>query len=394
MKQAVGVFFGSRSPEHDISIITGQLIISGLKGLGYEVVPVYVSKKGEWMIGEELGNLKMFTEGKLGSAKLGNYYLDLEESQGKLVFRKKGIAGKEITIDLAFPAFHGTNGEDGTFQGMLEIFNVPYVGCNVPSSAVAMDKILTKLFYRAQGIPTTEFISFNLQDWQTGKNSILKNIIAKLKWPLFVKPPLLGSSIGITKVNNEKELEFAVEVALHYGNAVLVEEGVENLLDVTCSVIGNDNPRPSLLQESVYSKDLLSYDDKYLNDGGAQTGKSTKSVVIPARLDDSTTKEIQDLSVRIFKLLGCAGIARFDFLYNKETKAYFANEINPLPGTLYHHLWAKSGVELNELLETLIQSARRAHEAKKRYATTFKSDLLKMAGSVKLKTNGAGKQIS
>ena len=391
----IGVFFGSRSPEHDISIITGQLIIAGLRKLNHQITPVYLDKEGIWRIGDDLGSLKTFSDHKDLSG-FEKYFLDLEKSQGKLVFRKKGLTGKEIVIDLAFPAFHGANGEDGTAQGMFEMFNVPYVGCNVASSAVAMDKVLTKLFYKAQGIPTTEFTHFTLQDWQADKISVIKNITAKLKWPLFVKPPLLGSSIGINKANNEKELEFAAEVALHYGNTVLVEEAVENLMDVTCAVRGLENPQPSLLQESVYSQELLSYNDKYINDGGAQTGKSSKSVVIPARLEAQTTKEIQDLSVKIFQTLGCSGIARFDFLYNAETKKYYANEINPLPGTLYHHLWAKSGVELAALLQGLIKAATDAHTAKKRYTSTFESDIWKTVASSKLqlKKDGAGKPVS
>ena len=383
----IGVFFGSRSPEHDISIITAQLIISGLKKLGYQVIPVYIDKQGCWLIDKKLGELKSFTA-QTDFSGFDEYYLDLEKSQGQLVFRKKGFRGKEITVDLAFPALHGANGEDGAIQGLFEMFNVPYVGCDVSSSAVAMDKILTKLFYKAQGILTSEFLYFTATDWQANQNRLTVEITNNLKWPLFVKPPLLGSSIGISKVANVKDLESAIEVALHYGNMVLVEEGVENPMDVTCAVLGFTDPKASLLQESVYSQNLFSYEDKYLNDGGAQTGKSSKSAVIPARLDEQTTKEIQETSLKIFKLLGCSGIARFDFLYNTKTKKCYANEINPLPGTLYHHLWAKSGVELSELLSELIGFAQEQHTAKNKVATTFASDILKLAGSTKLRLKG------
>ena len=381
----IGVFFGSRSPEHDISIITGQLIISGLKGLGYSVTAVYIDKKGQWRLDDSLSEIKTFTAGKdlSGSEK---YYLDLEQSNGKLVFKKKSLAGKEITIDLVFPAFHGANGEDGTIQGMLEMFNVPFVGCGVAASAVAMDKVLTKLFYKANDIPTTAFTNFNAKDWEQGKAGVLADIEKQLKFPLFVKPPLLGSSIGITKVSNEKDLEFAIEVALHYGNTVLVEESVQNLVDITCCVIGKDEPISSLLQESVYKKDLLSYEDKYLNDGGTQTGKVSKSTVIPARVDEKIAGEIQDLSVKIFKLLGCSGMARFDFLVDEKTGKYFANEINPLPGTIYHHLWEQSGIKLPDLLTRLISYAQETYKEKNRYVTTFESDILKQAGSAKLQT--------
>src|SRR3989344_1194743 len=167
----IGVFFGSRSPEHDISIITGQLIIVGLKKLGYAVVPVYLDKAGKWMIGEELGELKYFTNPLPNPPHKGEgmseYYLDLEKSQGKLIFHKKGLFGSEIVIDLAFPAFHGANGEDGVPQGFFEIFNVPYVGCGVAASAVAMDKILTKLFYKANGVQTTEFLHYRVEEWNS-----------------------------------------------------------------------------------------------------------------------------------------------------------------------------------------------------------------------------------
>ena len=386
-KKSIGVFFGSRSPEHDISIITGQLILSGLKKLDYQAIPIYIDKQGRWLTHEKLGDLKSFTA-QTDFSGFDEYYLDLEKSQGKLVFRRKGFRGKEITVDLAFPALHGANGEDGAIQGLFEMFNVPYVGCDVRSSAVAMDKILTKLFYKAQGILTSEFMYFTATDWQANQSRLTTEITNNLKWPLFVKPPLLGSSIGISKVANVKDLESAIEVALHYGSTVLVEEGVENLMDVTCAVLGFTDPRPSFLQESIYSENLLSYEDKYLNDGGAQTGKSSKSVVIPARLDQNTTKEIQDLSMKIFKLLSCSGIARFDFLYNTETKKYYANEINPLPGTLYHHLWSKSGIELSELLSELIGFAQEKHSEKNKVVTTFASDILKLAGSTKLRLKG------
>ncbi|OGE84002.1 MAG: hypothetical protein A2846_02430, partial [Candidatus Doudnabacteria bacterium RIFCSPHIGHO2_01_FULL_49_9] len=255
----IGVFFGSRSPEHDISIVTGQLIISGLKGLGYPVMPIYISKKGEWLIGDNLGTIKKFTAGDFDTEKFKKYYLDLEKSQGKLVFRKKGLTGKEIVIDLAFPAFHGANGEDGTFQGLLEMFNVPYVGCDVTSSAITMDKILTKQICEQQNIPTAKFVYFAIKEWNKSRIQLLENIREQLGYPVFVKPARLGSSIGIIKAKIDRELEEAIEVALHYGERVLIEAAVENLMDLTVSVIGQDEPIPSLIQESVFGDELFSY---------------------------------------------------------------------------------------------------------------------------------------
>jgi len=385
--KTIGVFFGSRAPEHDVSIVTGQLIISGLKELGYKVIPVYITKKGEWLIDNKLSAIETFRKGKIDVDKWGNYNLDLDASKEKLVFRKKGVFGKEITVDIVFPAFHGQNGEDGTFQGLCEMLNVPYVGCDTTASAVAMDKILTKLLYVAQKIPTTKFVQVTSKAWEENRSSILKEI-KNLKVPLIIKPTRLGSSIGISKATNTKELEFAIEVALHYDPKVVVEEVVENLMDITCCVIGNDDPIPSLLQESVFQSDFFSYEDKYIKEGGAQLGRAQQSLVIPARLDEKTTKEIRAAAIEIYRLIGCSGIARVDFLFDKKAKRWFANEINTLPGTLYHHLWKKSGLEFGELLKRLIGYAEEKFRVKKNITYTFESSILTQASSNKLSLKG------
>lgn len=388
----IGVFFGSRSPEHDISIITGQLIIAGLKKLGFTVVPVYLDKQGRWLLGAELGELKSFTAGKIDLDKFQHYVLDLEQSRNKLVFKKKGLGGPIVAVDLAFPALHGSNGEDGTIQGLFEIFNMPYVGCDVASSAITMNKNLAKLMFKAAGIPTPEFKNYSKKQWDESRNAVLDDVEKTIGFPVVVKPTLLGSSIGIVKAGNPTELEQGLETGFYYGNQVLVEDCVENLMDITCAVLGNETPQASLLQESVIGDEVLSFSDKYLNDGGTQLGKSQNSMVIPARVDDNFTKQIQQTAIQAFQALGCSGIARVDFLYDKLAKNFFVSEINTLPGTLYHHLWAKSGIELDELLTRLIQLAQDAYTEKNCYATVFESDLLKMAGSVKLQTKLHNKQ--
>ncbi len=387
----IGVFFGSQSPEHDVSIITGQMAISGLKKLGYQVTPVYITKQGQWMIGEDLGSLKLFTDPNNKPEQLSQYkkyYLDLEKSVGKLVFRKKGLMDKTVIIDLAFPALHGSFGEDGTIQGLFEMLGVPYVGCDVTSSALSMDKALTKQMYQAHNVPTAKFVYFYKNDWEERKSEILNQIISDLKWPVFVKPVHLGSSIGIAKVKekNLKDLEFRIEVALHYDNKVLVEEGVENLMDVTCCVLGNieTNLKASQLQESVFSSELFDFEEKYLKDGGAQLGKNESGLVIPARLDEEITKKIQETAKQVFAALGCSGIARVDFLFNKQTKEVFANEVNPLPGTLYHHLWKASGLELEDLLKELVKLAEEKYEQKRKVIFTFESNILKQLNGSKL----------
>lgn len=390
-RKVIGVFFGSRSPEHDISIITGQLIIAELKKMGYPVVPVYIGKGGQWYLSDVLGSLKFFTEGAfedtLHDRGFSAYYLDVEQSRGRLVFKQKGVLGKTTAIDIAFPALHGSFGEDGTVQGLFEMFDLPYVGCDVPSSALALDKVLTKLLYRAEGIPTTDFIFFTAEEWQLGKTVLLEHIRKKLMPPVFVKPARLGSSIGIAKIKNlnSRDLEYHIEVALHYDRKILVEQGIEQVIDLTCAILGeNDDLTSSLLQEAVFENDLLDFEEKYLKEGGTQLGKAKSHLNIPAHLDNVTSETIRSLSKTIYRLFGCSGTARVDFLYDKTTKKYFANEINPLPGTLYHHLWKASGLEFSAVIGKLLAVALDRHQRRSSQIYTFSSSVLTQAGSIKL----------
>lgn len=379
----VGVFFGGKSPEHDVSILTGELIISGLRDLGYPVVPVYIGKGGVWHTGDGLGDVSFFKKGAPGLSRLSSWYLDLQESTGKekMVLKKKGLSGKTLSIDIAFPAFHGQNGEDGTMQGLFEMIGVPYVGCGVAASAITMDKVLTKLFYERHGLPTTSFVYFLENEWKEKKDSIVAEVLGKLTFPFFVKPARLGSSIGIGKVNNEADLRRAVEVALRYDEKVIIEQGIENVMDVTCAVLEERDGTlsTSLLQESLFAAGFFSYEDKYLTDGGAQLGNAEGNLVIPARLDEETTQELQTIAKKVFSLFECSGIARVDFLYDKSANKAYVNEINTLPGTLYHHLFKKSGRELSEVLEVLLVNALTRAERTERHTVIFESDILKHA---------------
>ena len=380
----IGVFFGSRSPEHDVSIITAQLIISGLKKLNYEVFPVYISKNGQWFAGEEFGNIDFFKERDFEEdIKSLKFSLDLT-SQNKIILKKDSLfGGKKLEIDLAFPAFHGQNGEDGTIQGLFELLNVPYVGCDVASSAITIDKVLTKLMYENFNIPTSKFHYFTSYDWSLSKESILERIETELKYPIFVKPARLGSSIGITKVKSKEDLEFAIEVALHYDQKVLVEEGIQNLKDLTIAVIGNNDLITSEIQESSFSNEFFSYEEKYINEGGAQLGNAEKRIIIPAQIESELTEKIKVSAKEIYKIMGCSGIARIDYLYDTSTKEFYANEVNTLPGTLYHHLWKESGINFSSLLSKLIEYAEERYDKKQRLSFTFESEILKKSNSKK-----------
>jgi D-alanine-D-alanine ligase len=249
-----------------------------------------------------------------------------------------------------------------------------------------MDKAFTKQVMMASGVPTTKFLVFEKQDWE-GNRELEMQRIRELVWPVFIKPVHLGSSIGIGKARDEKELQQKIEVAFYYDSKVLVEEAVNEVMDVTCCVIGNETLTASVLQESLYNKDMFDFEEKYLTDGGAQTGNAQNSLVIPARLDEQTTVAIQDCAKKVYKALGCSGIARVDFLFDKQIKKFFANEVNPLPGTLYHHLWKASGVEFPELLKKLISFAEEKAKAKKEINYSFESSLLTSLKGSKLKSN-------
>ena len=388
-KPSIGVFFGSRSPEHDISIITGQLIISGLHSLGYPVVPVYIDKHGDWFAGKKLGNIEFFKSPNRNFSGTEGYALDMQASQGRLALRRGGLFSKTLEIDIAFPALHGRMGEDGTIQGLFEMANVPYVGCGVLASALSMDKVLTKEYFQLHGIPTPEFVPFMRREWDAYRQKILRRIEAELRYPMFVKPARLGSSIAIERVTDRENLERAIEVALHYDDKAFVENGVEHMADITCAVLGNtggnEDPEASLLQESAYTEGLFSYEDKYLNKGGAQLGKAKDAIIIPAQVPEAATEKMRALAVDVFKKFECSGIARADFLYDRKADEIFTTEINTLPGTLYHHLWKASGVSLDDLLARLISLAGERHRHAQEVTTTFESDILAQAGTPKAK---------
>jgi len=295
-----------------------------------------------------------------------------------LILEKEKIFSKQfIQIDLVFPAFHGSYGEDGTFQGLCEFFNVPYVGCDVLQSAIAIDKVTTKLLYQRFNFPTTKFTYFNLDEWIEDSNKILEDISANLIFPVFVKPARLGSSIGIAKSKNLDELRQNIEVALQYDTKILVEESVENLFDLTVCVKGTSStPVVSEIQHSLYTQDFFSYDDKYIKSGGSQTGRNQKDIIIPADIDSDIYQEIQATAIQIYKKFECSGIARVDFLFDTLYQKFYVNEINTLPGTFYHHLWRKSGFAFEDVLKELIDIAIAKHKTKNNLLYKFKSNIL------------------
>lgn len=379
----IGVFFGSRSPEHDVSIITSRMIIEVLKKSDkYNVVPVYLDRKGRWFISSSFGDVKFFRKPEFEKEldKMDVFLLDLDASKGFLKFQQKRkklfSRSNSIIIDVAFPAFHGSFGEDGTIQGLFEILNVPYAGCGVLASALAMDKIMSRKIFEKENFLIVKNVWFHKNEFERKKKEeIFKKIEQKLFYPLFVKPNKLGSSIGISRVNNQKELDFAIEVVFQFDDKVIIEEAVQNLMEVNCAVIGNDDLIVSLPEQPLYKKDFQTFEEKYLTKGGT-IKKGAKKNIIPAPLPKEKSEEIQNLSKKAYRALGCSGISRVDFLIDAKTMNIYINELNTLPGTLQFHLWEASGMSREDLVNKLIDYGLERFNNNKKFIYAFGSNLL------------------
>lgn len=384
--ETIAVIFGGRSAEHDVSIVTA--LASIIKPLEltkkYRVEAVYIAKDGAWYWSDKLKDIGLFSSGNIQDYLQHTQPASVQFDGGMTLVKASGIAGRKRTrkIDLVFPAMHGTYGEDGALMGVLDMANIPYVGCGVGASAVAMDKVLAKQVAAANDIPVSKFLSFNKDELERQPGAAVKQAEKTLSYPLFVKPAHLGSSIGINRVVNDNELRNALEVAAHYDDKVIVEEAVPNVVEVTLPIIGNDRPQPALLEQPMTKpEDFFDFDTKYIN-GGKKGGKKggVKGAQgysqIPAELPEEVYARAESTGVEIYKAFGCSGIARVDMLIDKKTKKVFFNEVNPLPGGLYAHNWNRAGISNVELVSKLIGFAKERHSRRQALATTFSTNYL------------------
>jgi D-alanine-D-alanine ligase len=383
--KSILVIFGGRSVEHDISIITGQFVISALKATGqYSVAPLYISRDGNWYSDSVLGELKPFQDGYLERKLAQMQPVTVGFENGLNLHWSKKIGTKSQAIDIVFPALHGTYGEDGSIQGLLRFAKVPVVGCDLEASVVAMNKALTNHILAAAGIPKVPFVAFTAAEY-TENRKLIDQRIKAMTMPLFVKPAHLGSSIGITRVTKFDQLEAAVEVALHYDDAIVVEHGIVDPIEINCAVLGNENPRASVLERPLQKSEFLNFEDKYVasgSKGGSMTGaKST--VQIPADIKPKLATEITALALKSFKAIGGSGTARFDFLIDPKSEKVYLNEINPLPGSLQQHLWQASGVSNIELVSKLVSLTEERFSSKSKVTTTFTSSVLTQRSGTK-----------
>lgn len=370
MKTKVGVFFGGRSTEHEISVISAVQAINSIDSEKYDVTPVYITKDGQWYTGMKLLDLKSYKKPDVLIKECEQVYMRSVFGDFNLYFvNPKGLLKKNNVfgrIDVAFPVLHGSNGEDGVFQGLLDSIGIPYVGCNVLSSAVGMDKIFMKMILQSNGIPVVPFQWFSDKDWFVNENEHIEKIEKNLHYPVIVKPADLGSSVGIGAAHNADELRTAVTNAIKYSRRIIVEHMIVHMQEINCSVLGDSEEcATSVLEEPIKTGELLSYTDKYLGGSKGTEGMSASSKRIPAELDVATTERIQALAAATFKSLWCSGVSRVDVMIDNDNNEIYVNEINTIPGSLSYYLWEATGINFTQLTDRLINLAfRREREIK------------------------------
>ena len=366
-KIKVGLIFGGRSGEHEVSFCSASSIIKAIDKDKYTVVPIGITKEGKWISPQD-------SELALQSGKIEgkNTVILLNDSFSKSLVcidnnQKLDKSSALEKLDVIFPILHGPYGEDGTIQGLLELANIPYVGAGVASSAISMDKELMKTIFKQKGLPVLKWLTIKRKEWQKDKEKILSLIQNGFEYPLFVKPTNLGSSVGITKVHKKEELEKAIDLASSYDRKILIEEGLEEAREIECSVLGNDEPQTSVVGEVKPAGEFYDYDSKYID-------KETQ-LIVPADLPDGVSRKVQEIALRAFKAVDAAGMARVDFFVSKKENKIYLSEINTIPGftsvSMYPRLWEASGIPYPELIDRLIQLALERHQDKKQNKISY-----------------------
>lgn len=379
MKMNLAVFFGCASVEHEISVISAVQAMGFMDTEKYNIIPVYVSKKREMFTGDALKDIEEF-KNLSGLLKKCVKVTFLTTPEGvKMLPEKRGCfkLKNAVSIDFAFPIVHGTNCEDGTVEGFIETLGIPYAECNVVSSAVGMDKILFKDICRSKGFPVIDGFGFTAREFSENRKDVLDRIESELGYPVIIKPANLGSSIGISKASDRAALEEKITLACSFAPRILAEKAIVNLREINCSVLGDGNScKASVCEEPVMSDEILSFSDKYESNSSSK-GMASLSRIIPAKIPDEKTKEIQDISERLFKYLDCCGVVRIDFIIDEgDGGKVYINEINTIPGSLAFYLWKESGIEYGELLDCIISLGRKRDRDRKNLTFTYDTNIL------------------
>ena len=373
MKINIGVIFGGKSVEHEISIITAIQAMENIDKEKYEVIPIYITKDLTWYTGGCLKYIDTFKDFDL--IKRYAKKINLVNSNGRFILQTSGLIKRELTeIHLAFPIVHGANVEDGSIQGYLNMIGIPYVGSNTYSSAITQDKVFTHLLLQSINLPVLKFVWFGERFYRNKKEELFKQI-DELNYPLIIKPATLGSSIGIEKIERKEELDSTIERVFKYDNKLIIEEVIEDAVEYNCSVLLTKNGNiTSEIEEIISSKGIREYKDKYIDENDSE---SLISRTYPAKIDNKLRTDIETMSLAAFKILNMKGTARIDFLYDKKEKKLYINEINSIPTCFTHHLWETKNISYKELLNIMIEDAISNVIKQENMTLTLDSDVLK-----------------
>ncbi len=385
MKIRVAMMFGGKSVEHEVSVISGIQALMNMNTDKYEVTPVYMTKSNEMYVGEAIGDIESYKDIPGLLAKSTRVILVNEGDRVSLKSYPKKAFGKnvDIEVDVAFPVVHGTNVEDGAFQGYLKTLGLPFVGCDVTASALGMDKFYMKPILKEAGVPVLDAKLYTLSDY-ADMDALLDSVESSLGYPVIVKPVNLGSSVGISVAKSRVELSKSVDDAFRYATKVLVEHAITNLREINCAVLGDENEaEASECEEPLHTDEILSYEDKYVSNakgGGAKgSGMASVSRKIPAELNREQREEIRTLAVKAFQALGCNGVSRIDFMIDEDNGKLYFNEINTIPGSLAFYLFEPIGIPYSELLDRMISLALKRVRSEQSLTFTFDTNILNTA---------------
>ena len=382
MKTRVAMMFGGKSVEHEVSVITGIQAYLSMDTDKYDAVPVYLTKNNEMYIGEDIGRIESYRNIP-ELLKRSTRVILVNEDGGIFLqpYPKKLFGAKPVQIDIAFPCVHGTNVEDGGFQGYLKTVGIPFVGCDVTASAVGMDKFIMKAILRESNVPLLPAKLYTLSDYAR-MEYLLDTVENTFGYPVIVKPVNLGSSVGISVAKDREELTRSVDDAFRYATKILVEHAITNLREINCAVLGDENDaEASEIEEPMHSKEILSYEDKYVSNakGSGQKGMASVARKIPAEVSPEMREKIRTIAVKSFKALGCNGVARIDFMIDEDNGELYFNEINTIPGSLAFYLWEPIGVPYKVLLDRMIILAQKRAREEQAITFTFDTNILDSA---------------
>ncbi len=388
MKTNVAVFFGGRSVEHEISVISALQAINAFDKEKYNIIPIYISKQGKWYTGENLLDIRNYRDMKQLTDNSEEVFMRPEFGDFNLYKVKTGVFSKKNPIvcelHVAIPVLHGTNGEDGIFEGVLETIGIPFAGCNTLSSANGMDKITMKMILHESGIPVVDYVWFTDREWLADTDRIISKIENKLSYPVIVKPANLGSSVGIGTAANRDELIEKINNAEKFSQRIIVEHMIENLKEINCSVLGDaDNHQSSVCEEPIKSGDFLSYEDKYMGGTKTSVGMAASDKRIPADLSKEMSDRIRNLAGETFRVLSCHGVSRVDVMIDEKDNEVYVNEINTIPGSLSFYLWEASGIKFSKLMDKLVELALNRKRAIERKTFTYDHNIFSMGGGIK-----------